>query len=49
MTAQGTTEETKEQNIKRSWSLEQNTPLGALLTGVPSQRNENPSSPPPKF
>ena len=49
MAAPGTSEQTKEQNTKRRWSLEQNAHVGALLRGITSQQDEKLFSPPPNI
>ena len=49
MAAPGTSEQTKEQNTKRRWSLEQNALVGALLMGITSQQDEKLFSPPPNI
>ena len=49
MAAPGTSGQTKEQNTKRRWSLEQNARIGAFLTGITSQQDEKLFSPPPNI
>ena len=43
----GTSEVTHKQSTTKSWRLEQNADVGALLIGITSKQDENPFSPPP--